>query len=129
MKKSKELEALKAELNNLKEKGKVLLAYLYGSYAAGTGHKRSDIDLAIYLNPVDEKEAINIIDTILMAVERPVEILRLDDEEESPFIIQEALKGIPLIEPDIETLYMVADHALHETEDIRHRRAIASGKL
>lgn len=128
MKKSKELDDLKAELNNLKEKGKVLLAYLYGSYAAGTEHKRSDIDLAIYLNPVDEKEAINIIDTILMAVERPVEILRLDDEDESSFIIQEALKGIPLIEPDIEALYRVADRVLHETEGIRQRRAIASGK-
>lgn len=129
MKKSHELDALKAKLNKLKEKGKVLLAYLYGSYAAGTEHKRSDIDLAIYLNTVDEKEAVNIIDTILMAVERPVEILRLDDDEESPFIIQEALKGVPLIEPDIETLYMVADRALHEAEDIRHRRTIASGKL
>ncbi len=129
MKKSNELDALKAELNNLKEKGKVLLAYLYGSYAAGTEHKRSDIDLAIYLNTVDEKEAVDVIDNILMASEISVEILRLDDEEESPFIIQEALKGISLIEPDIETLYRVADRALHETEGIRQRRAIVSGKL
>lgn len=128
MKKSKELDALKAELNKLKKEGKILLAYLYGSYAAGTEHKRSDIDLAICLNAVDEKEASDIIDAILMVSERPVEILRLDDEEESPFVIQEALKGIPLIEPDLEALYRVANRALHETEDIRHRRTIASGK-
>ena len=129
MKKSKELDALKAELNKLKKEGKILLAYLYGSYAAGTEHKRSDIDLAICLNAVDEKEASDIIDAILMVSERPVEILRLDDEEESPFVIQEALKGIPLIEPDIETLYMVANRALHEAENIRQRSAFASEQL
>ena len=129
MNETTEIDALKSVLNGFKKSGKIPLAYLYGSYATKTQHKRSDIDLAIYINTDDNEEVISIIDTILMAVERPVEILRLDDEEESPFIIQEALKGIPLIEPDTETLYMVADRALHDTEDIRYRRTIASGKL
>lgn len=126
MKETPEINALKTVLEGLRKQGKVLLAYLYGSYAKSTEHQRSDIDLAVYINTDDEKEAIGIIDTLLMAAEKPVEVLRLDDEEESPFIIQESLKGIPLVEPDMETLYSVAHRALHEAESIRHKRMIAA---
>ena len=63
-----------------------------------------------------------------MAAEGPVEVLRLDDEDESPFVIQESLKGIPLVEPDMETLYRVAHRALHQSEGIRYKRAIAAGQ-
>ncbi len=126
MKESPEIDALKAVLEGLRKQGKILLAYLYGSYAKRMQHQRSDIDIAIYINTDDEKEAIEIIDALLIAAEKPVEVLRLDDEEESPFIIQESLKGIPLVEPDMETLYRVAHRALHEAESIRYKRMIAS---
>lgn len=129
MKVISEIDALRTVLNRLKKKGKVVLAYLYGSFASGRQHKRSDIDLAIYLNVANKKEEAEIIDRILMAVEKPVEILRLDDEDESPFVVQEALKGIPLIEPDMEALYRVSHRALHETEGIRYRRSIISRQL
>lgn len=122
-----DIEILKDVLTRLKDEGKVLLAYLYGSYAKGLKHSRSDIDLAVYLNTFDEKEAIEIIDAVLMSAERHVEILRLDDEDESPFIIQEALKGIPLVEPDMEALYKVSHQALREAEGIRYRRTFVSG--
>ncbi len=128
MKENPEINALKETLERFRKSGKILLAYLYGSYVKGTQHQRSDIDLAIYINTSDEKEAVVITDSILMAAERPVEVLRLDDEDESPFIIQESLKGIPLIEPDMETLYRVAHRALHQSEDIRYKRAIAAGQ-
>lgn len=59
-----------------------------------------------------------------MSIDRDVEILRLDDEDESPFIIQQALKGVALVEPDTETLYKLFDRVLHETETIRFRRKI-----
>jgi len=126
MKERPEINALKAVLEGLRQQGKVLLAYLYGSYAKNMEHQRSDIDLAVFINTNDEKEAIGIIDALLMAAEKPVEVLRLDDDEESPFVIQESLKGIPLVEPDMETLYRVAHRALHEAESIRYRRMIAS---
>ena len=126
MKESPEINALKTVLEGLRKQGKILLAYLYGSYAKNMEHQRSDIDVAVFINTNDEKEAIGIIDALLMAAEKPVEVLRLDDEEESPFIIQESLKGIPLVEPDMETLYRVAHRALHEAESIRYRRTIAS---
>ena len=126
MKESPEINALKAVLEGLRKQGKILLAYLYGSYAKSTEHQRSDIDVAVYINTEDNKEAIGIIDALLMAAEKPVEVLRLDDDEESPFVIQESLKGIPLVEPDMETLYRVAHRALHEAESIRYKRMIAS---
>jgi predicted nucleotidyltransferase len=122
MKWPKEIEILKGVMENFKKNGKILLAYLYGSYTTGLRHGRSDIDLAIYLNTRGEKEAIDVIDAILMSVDKKIEILRLDDEDESPFIIQEALKGIPLIEPDMEILYDVAHRVLHEAEKIRYKR-------
>ena len=112
-------------MEGLQGEGTVLLAYLYGSYAKGSPHLRSDIDLAVYLNSQDEDVRIEAIDRILMASDKDIEILFLDDENESPFVIQKALKGIPLIEPDKDKLYDVSDRVLHESEGIRFRRKAA----
>lgn len=38
---------------------------LYGSYARGTPHKRSDIDLAVFIRARDEREETDIIDKTL----------------------------------------------------------------
>lgn len=121
-----DIKALRDLLSRLKIEGKIMLAYLYGSYASNLQHKRSDIDLALYLNTDDKKEREDIIDAILMLSDKQISILMLDDKDESPFIIQEALKGMPLIDPDIETLYSVARYALHEAESIRYKRMPAS---
>ncbi len=123
--KKDEMQGIKKVLEGLQREGTVLLAYLYGSYAKGNPHVRSDIDLAVYLNSKDEDVRIEAIDRILMNSDRNIEILFLDDENESPFVVQEALKGIPLIEPDKDKLYDVSDRVLHESEDIRFRREMA----
>jgi len=121
----KELSLLIEVIRKLQSEGKILVAVLFGSYAFGNPHKRSDIDLAIYFGEISEAEKIDVIDTILMSVEKDVNILKLNDEDESPFIIQEALKGIHLIEPDKNSLYNAAHRALHETEEIKFRRELA----
>lgn len=120
--KNREIEAIRDVLLKFRQEGKVLIALLYGSYAKGNTHCRSDIDLALYLNPRDDEEEMEITDAIIMAADRDVSILRLDDEEESPFIVQEALKGVHLVEPDQDTLYAVSHRTLHECEKIRFRR-------
>jgi len=117
-----ELTNLIKVLKKLRKENKILLAYLFGSLSTGKFHNRSDIDLAIYLNAPDEE--LKIMEEIIMAVDRKIDILRLDDEDESPFIVQEALKGIPVVKPDINTLYKVSDRVLHETESIRFKRGI-----
>lgn len=126
MEMSENIKALQGLLRKLRQEGKVMLAYLYGSYASSLQHVRSDIDLALYLNVADNYEKEEITNEILMSSDRDIGILMLDDEDESPFIIQQALKGIPLVEPDLETLYNVSHRALHETESIRHKRMCAS---
>ncbi len=118
-----DIRILKKILQDYRKKRKILLAYLFGSFAEGNVHPRSDIDLAIYLTG-SEEEKLKILEELIGSVERHLDILRLDDEDESPFIIQTALKGIPLVEPDEETLYQVWDRALHEAEHIRLKRSI-----
>lgn len=120
-----ELKPLKETLLKLRKEGKILIALLYGSYVRGIPHKRSDIDLAVFVNAGNEEEEIEILDKILMSTERQVSILRLDDDEESPFVVQEALKGMHLVEPDNDTLYKVAHRVLHDTEEIRFRRSLS----
>ena len=127
MNREKDLGQLKAVLQELRKEGKMPVALLYGSYARGTLHKRSDIDLAVFIRARDEKEEIEIIDKILMSTERQISILRLDDEDESPFVVQDALKGIHLVKPDEDTLYEVAHRVLHDAEEVRFRRSL-SGK-
>lgn len=118
----KETDRLQATLQAMKDEGKISVALLFGSFANGSQHARSDIDIAIYLNAADQGEEMDLIDRILMSAERDVSILRLDDEDESPFIVQEALKGIHLVAPDEEAFYAVCRRALHESESIRFRR-------
>ncbi len=118
-----ELEGLRATLARLKQEGKIRMAYLFGSLAKGEGHRRSDIDLAIYVRAETEAEGIEIVDAILGSADRPVELLRLDDEDESPLVVQQALRGVPLVEPDRNTYYEVAHRALHEAEAVFSRRA------
>jgi len=123
----RELEGLRATLLRLRQQGKLMLAILYGSFAHGAVHARSDVDLAIHLNAANEEEELQIIDEILMSSERDVSILRLDDEDESPFVAQQALRGIHLVEPDPETLHRVVHRVLHECEAIRFKRMSQRG--
>lgn len=127
MDRQNELNPVKDILFDLRMSNKILIAVLYGSYAKGNPHARSDIDLALYLNAENENNEMEIIDTILMATNMDVSILRLDDEEESPFIVQEALKGIHLVEPNKNILYEVSNRVLHECENIRFRRGLNVG--
>jgi predicted nucleotidyltransferase len=122
-----ELESLRETLRKLRAEDKVLIAILYGSFSRGTPHVRSDIDLALYLNPGDDQDEMETVDAVLMSVDREVSILRLDDEDESPFVVQEALKGTHLVEPDRESLYAVSHRVLHECENIRWRRRSSVG--
>lgn len=117
-----ELEGIRATLLRLRKEGKILLAYLFGSFSKGTEHVRSDIDLAVYVRAESKEDAVKVVDAILLSSERPVEILRLDDEDESPFVVQQALKGVPIVEPDRKMYYEVARRALHYAEEIRFRR-------
>ena len=114
-------------LEKFQNQGCLKVALLFGSYARGEAHSRSDIDLALFLKAADPEEEMALIDEILMSSDKQIGILRLNDDEESPFIVQEALKGTHLIEPDPDILYDLYHRVLHETETIRFRRESAVG--
>lgn len=61
---------MKEILCELRKEGKVLIALLYGSYARGTPHVRSDIDLAVFIRANNENEEIEIVDKILMSTNK-----------------------------------------------------------
>jgi predicted nucleotidyltransferase len=122
-----ELEPLTDRLARLRAEGRLRVALLFGSFAKGGVHRRSDIDLAISLPPLEPAAELEVIDEILMAAQRDVSILRLDDPDESPLVVQEALKGIHLVDPDWAAYYRAADWALHESESIRSRRGGVHG--
>lgn len=124
MNRDRDIEAIQEVLNRLREEGKIRIAVLYGSFARGSAHPRSDIDLALYVAARDETEEIEVAEQVLMSADREVSILRLDDEEESPFVVQEALHGEHLVEPDKDTLNAVTHRVLHECEGIRFRRGL-----
>ncbi len=125
MDEKREIESLREILYRLRQEGKVKIALLYGSYSRGASHKRSDIDLAIFIGPGNKEEEMEMMDEILMSAEKDISILRLDDEDESPFVIKEALKGMHLVEPDLDTLYEVSHRVLHDCEEIRFRRSLS----
>ena len=127
MKADRDLEIMEKCLQELRDKGKILIAVLFGSQANGATHVRSDIDLGRYLPAMDQNQEMEIVDKILMCSETPLSILRLDDDDESPLIMQEALKGVHLIEPDTEALYEVYHRVLHEGEAIRSRKEFRVG--
>ena len=104
MKADRDLENIKKCVQELRDRGKILSALLFGSQANGSAHARSDIDLGIYLPAMDQNEEVELIDKILMGSEIPIFLLRLDDDDESLLIVREALKGVHLVEPDAEAL-------------------------
>ena len=92
------IDPLITVLQKLRLENKVLVAVLYGSYSKGTNHALSDIDIGLYINTDNELDTIEVIDAVRMAIVEDIEvsILMLHDKDESPFIVQEALKGISL---------------------------------
>jgi len=122
LKQHADLIKLLETLQELKDHDAIKVAMLYGSFAKGREHCRSDIDIAIALSSGLGEREFDVIDRILMSSDRNISILRLDDEDESPLIVQESLKGEHMVEPDWNVYYEIADRALHESESIRTRR-------
>lgn len=112
---------IKDVLERLRAENRILIAVLYGPYSEGIPRARLSIDIGIYLQTEDEAERMRIVGSIRMAVtdETHVSILYLNDTDESPFVVQEALAGIHLVEPDMDALYDTYGWALDEAESMR----------
>lgn len=123
----KELLSLTEVIKELRQTGKISLAYLFGSFASGEQSKTSDIDLAVFINHKTDKDWINVRNRILMSTDRDIHLLRLDNDEEDPAIVADVMRhGIPLVEitdDNLETYYDVSIRAYNAIEEISARSA------
>lgn len=115
---------VRAVLERLRAESRILVAVLYGPYSEGIPRGRPSIDIGIYLQTDDEAERMRIVGSIRAAVtdDTHVSILLLNDRDESPFIVQEALAGIHLVEPDVDALDDAYDWASDEAESMRFEK-------
>jgi len=115
---------IQAVLERLRAENRVLVAVLYGPYSEGTLHGHPSIDIGIYLRTDDEAERMRIVGSIRAAVkdDTHVSILHLNDRDESSFVVQEALAGIHLVEPDTDALDDTYDWASDEAESMRFEK-------
>ena len=56
----------------------ILFAYLFGSKAQGTDSDRSDIDVAVYINPKNEKHFFDIKTDLYLTISRKLKTNRID---------------------------------------------------
>lgn len=85
--------------NYLKVEKKVIMGFLYGSYANDTALYDSDLDMAIYFDAsTTQNEIDRLWDEIQRLTGKDVEILSLNNANES--VAWQAICGIPLVIKD-----------------------------
>ncbi|MBO5348345.1 MAG: nucleotidyltransferase domain-containing protein [Clostridia bacterium] len=84
------VEIIKKYINEISKKFEVKSVYLFGSYAKGTNHNDSDIDIAVILE--SEEDTIDLMVELMMLTQNidlriePHPIKNEDFEEGNPFI-------------------------------------------
>jgi len=99
--------------------GKIPFAFLFGSWTKGKQTSLSDIDIAIFFRDMPESVKIKIEHQISLLFDEQVNILRLEDENISPLIKLESLKGIPITSPDSDFLNGFILSIIHKAEEMR----------
>ncbi|MBI4682256.1 MAG: nucleotidyltransferase domain-containing protein [Nitrospirae bacterium] len=99
--------------------GKIPFAFLFGSWTKGRQTSLSDIDLAIFFRDMPESVKTKIEHQISLLFDEQVNILRLEDENISPLIKLESLKGIPITSPDSDFLNGFILSIIHKAEEMR----------
>lgn len=83
-------------IDYLSKQEKVIMAFLYGSYAKGTALKDSDLDIAVYFKePYSSKDEDRIWDELQEISGKDVELLNLNRAKEP--VAWQAIRGIPLV--------------------------------
>ncbi len=121
MKKTKYADKIIADIKSLIEKygNGIPFAFLFGSRAEGRQTPLSDIDVAVYFRDMCESEKTVIEQKVSLLFNEEVNILRLEDENISPLIKIEALKGIPIIIEDTDLLNKFILSIIHRAEELR----------
>ena len=85
--------------NELSKKDEILFGYLFGSYATNQQTKKSDIDLALYLQNVDLDTRLQISYELSKFLKKDVDIVVLND-----------IKNVYLLENILKDGIIIKDH-------------------
>jgi predicted nucleotidyltransferase len=99
--------------------GKIPFAFLFGSWTKGRETSLSDIDVAIFFKDIPESVKTKIEHEISLLFDQQVNIHRLEDENISPLVKLESLKGIPITTPDNDYLNGFILSIIHKAEEMR----------
>ena len=99
--------------------GKIPFAFLFGSWTKGRQTSLSDIDVAIFFRDMPESLKTKIEHQISLLFDEQVNILRLEDDNISPLIKLESLKGSPIVSPDSDFLNGFILSIIHKAEEMR----------
>lgn len=92
---------LRALRTALRTEPSVRLAVLFGSLATGRGHKRSDVDLLVSPSNPSAGRVAELTARLERQLGREVQLVRLQDAEDSPLLMVEALeRGRVLVDRD-----------------------------
>lgn len=92
---------LRALRTALRTEPSVRLAVLFGSLATGRGHKGSDVDLLVSLSDPSAGRVAELTARLERQLGREVQLVRLQDAEDSPLLMVEALeRGRVLVDRD-----------------------------
>jgi len=109
------------------EKEPVRLAYLYGSYAKGKTHKKSDIDIAVVLEPhakrADYQIGGNIYDS-LQPGGPEIDVREINSEKDPTFLINVLSPAKPILVKDEKERIEFETKAFERFYDIKHLRDI-----
>jgi predicted nucleotidyltransferase len=85
----------------LRTEPNVRLAVLFGSQATGGGTERSDVDVLVALADASASRVAALADRLALRLDRPVQLVRLQDAERSPALMADALThGRVLVDRD-----------------------------
>lgn len=112
---------MKTNLSKLLDADKtVMFAYLYGSYVEGTYTKRSDVDIAVYLNDTSLDARLTLHHELEKALSKDVDLLVLNEAKNLNLLENILRKGVVLADHERRALFEVQKQ--HEIIDFKNFR-------
>ncbi len=123
----KTLEKIVQDQGNL-----ILFAYLFGSKARGTDSDRSDIDIAVYINPKYENQFFDIKTDLYLAISRKlktngIDIVILNQCRNIMLMDQIIASGKLLHQTDQDTRLQYEQQTFHKAFDFKTQRKRVMG--
>lgn len=104
--------------NFLENDTNILFAYLFGSFAKGEAHARSDVDIAVYFKEESFNEQLRVIYELSKLVKRDVDLVVLNHVK-NMFLLEEIMNGELLKDSDTDERAYFEVKKMHEIIDYK----------